>query len=77
MILPDELFQQLKRAAASGGVTMTHLIEAAVRSYLASIECAEGGSGYQLQWGTEKGVLCPGVVLEDRDSLFAAMEGDD
>lgn len=68
----DTLFLQAKKRAAEEGVPLRHLVETALRSYL-------GGRPkrrqYRLRWRTERGKLLPGIDLDDRNSLFEAMEG--
>jgi hypothetical protein len=69
--LNDELLRRAKRRAADEGVPLREVIEAALRGHL------EGGGRsrkpYRLRWRTEKGVLRPGVRLDDRGALFDLM----
>ena len=67
----DELFRQAKRRAADRGASLRHIVEEALRLYLAKRPKA---NGYKLRWRTESGRLLPGVKLEDRDALFDLMD---
>jgi hypothetical protein len=69
--LSDELFRLAKRRAADEGVPLREVVQTALRRYLAVRGSA---GGYRLRWRTEKGRILPGVALDDRDSLFDAME---
>jgi hypothetical protein len=68
----DELFRQAKRRAADEGAPLRQIVESALRLYL-SVRGKRGP--YRFKWGTDRGRLLPGVVIEDRDSLFDIMEG--
>lgn len=70
--LNDELLRAAKRRAAQDGTTLRELFTTALRRYL---EPARARADYHLSWRSERGELLPGVVLEDRDSLFEVMEG--
>jgi hypothetical protein len=67
----DQLFRAVKRQAAQDGVTMKAILEAALRRY---IQPAAPRKRYTLQWQTERGVLQPGVVIEDRNILYDVMD---
>jgi Arc/MetJ family transcription regulator len=70
--LSDELFRQAKRRAADEGTTLRAVVEAALRGYLSGRRTRVE---YRLLWRTERGRVLPGVHLDDRDSLFDAMDG--
>jgi hypothetical protein len=68
----DTLFVQAKKKAADEGVPLRAIVENALRSYLAG---PPSRRRYRLRWTPEKGRLLPGIDLDDRNSLFDAMEG--
>ncbi len=67
----DELMKQAKSYAAKSGLTLTALLENALKEKLRSTKRQK--SSYRLQWKTVKGQLQPGVDLSNRDSLFDLM----
>jgi hypothetical protein len=68
---PDELYQRLKVRAADECTTVKNLVERALDSYLGkSAQALEPG----LFWRTDSGKWLPGIRLDDRDSLFNAMD---
>ena len=67
----DQLFRAVKRQAAQDGVTMKAILEAALRRY---IQPSTPRPRYKLQWRAERGVLQPGVVIEDRNILYDVMD---
>jgi hypothetical protein len=70
--IPDELFRRAKKRAADEDAPFRHVVEAALRLYLAG---RTRRANYKLRWRTEQGRLLPGVRLDDRDALFELMEG--
>jgi hypothetical protein len=69
----DELMRAVKKQAADEHSTLREVFDRALRQYFSAKPPA---GGFKLRWKAHKrGVLQPGVVLEDRDSLFEAMEG--
>ena len=70
--ISDELLRQAKKRAADEGAALRHVVEAALRLYLAK---RPNRPGYKLRWRTERGRLLPGVRLDDRDALFDLMDG--
>lgn len=67
----DALFRLAKREAARRGEPLRELVERALRGHLG----APGARpSYSLSWTPESGRLQPGVRIEDRDSLFDAMD---
>ena len=71
--LDDELMRATKRYAAESGRTLSALIEAALREFLARVHRKR--RGYSLQWVVVEGGAQPGVDLTDRDALLDRMEG--
>jgi putative antitoxin of VapBC-like toxin-antitoxin system len=69
----DRLLRDAKRRAVEDGRTLTAVIEAALRQYLAPTPRAR--IPFRLHLLTKKGRLQPGVDLADRDSLYDRMEG--
>ena len=72
--IDDELMRAAKRLASEEGVTMTRLIEDALRARLAP--SGKTAKPYRLRLVTMKGRLLPGVDLADRDSLYDRMDRD-
>lgn len=70
--LNDEVFRAAKRRAAQENKTFRDIVEEALRSYLTR---SKAKPAYRLTWHTERGVLRPGVDLDDRDALWDVMEG--
>ncbi len=70
--ITDELLRQAKKKAAEEGTALRHVVETALRFYLAK---SKKHTGYKLRWRTERGRLLPGVRLDDRDALFDLMDG--
>lgn len=71
--LEDGLIRTAKKRAVEEGKTLTALIEAALREYLAPRRVT--ARPFRLRLLTKKGRLLPGVNLADRDSLYDRMEG--
>jgi Bacterial antitoxin of type II TA system, VapB len=69
----DRLLRDAKRRAVEDGRTLTAVIEAALRQYLAPAERPR--TAFRLRLLTKKGRQFPGVDLSDRDSLYDRMEG--
>jgi len=72
--LDDELVRAVKRRAVDSGMTMTDLIDEALRRLLAA-ERATDAEPRELRWVTVEGRLRRGVDLDDRDALYDLMEG--
>jgi len=70
--LSDELLRAAKKRAADERIPLREVVENALRRYLTG---RRRQGKYQLRWSTERGRLQPGVDLDDRDSLFDAMDG--
>lgn len=70
MELPDELYRHVKKRAADDGTSIKAIVEKALRLYLGG----QTKSEYRFSWHPDSGTLLPGVDLDDRDSLFNAME---
>lgn len=70
----DSLLQTAKKRAADENATLKEIFDRALRQYLAG---GDPQRKFKLRWKPHRGGghLQPGVVLEDRDSLFDAMEG--
>lgn len=74
--IDDELLTHAKQAAASNGISLTKLIEDALRERLAR-KPAEGQSKRRVRLPTFKGSgLQPGVDLDHSASLLDLMEAD-
>ena len=68
----DTLLQTAKKRAADENGTLREVVDRALRQYLSG----GGNVKFKLNWKPHKGGhLQPGVVLEDRDSLFDLMDG--
>ena len=72
--LDDELMRQTKRRAVERGVTLTALIEEALREHLRG-ERERRSAPWRLRLVTAGGATRPGVDLDDRDALYERMEG--
>lgn len=73
--LDDRILRAAKVRAAETGDTLTHLIESALRSHLASASAA--GGDFRLQLLVKSGQPVPGVTFDDRDALYERMESRD
>jgi hypothetical protein len=70
--LDDHLLRSAKKEAAERGVTLTSLIEDALRAALAT---QQGRSDYNLCLPVVKGRRPPAVDVSDRDAVYELMEG--
>jgi hypothetical protein len=71
--IADELIKTAKKRAADEHATLRELVERALRCYLTETPPQKK---FKLRWKPHaRGRLLPGVVLEDRNSLFDVMEG--
>lgn len=70
--LDDKILAAARRRAAAEGRTLTAFVETALAAALAPRPAA--GKSYRLRWKTHAGAPLPGIDLDDRDSLFDAME---
>jgi len=71
--LEDTLMHEVKKQAAQRGVTLTALIEEALREQVR--RGRQGGSrDFRLRLVTAPGGPLPGVDLDDRDALLERME---
>jgi hypothetical protein len=71
--IDDELMKSVKRKAAEVGLTITEVIEEALRENLYRKKNEK--KPFRLRWVTVKGKLQAGVDLTDRDALYERMEG--
>jgi hypothetical protein len=69
--ISDQLLRAIRRRAVEEGMPMKAIVEAALRRYLQPTLPRER---YKLKWRTERGVLQPGVVIEDRSLLCDFMD---
>jgi hypothetical protein len=69
--LSDEVFRAAKRRAAEEKKTFRDVVEEALRAHLTR---SRAKPAYRFTWHTERGVLRPGVDLDDRDALWGVME---
>jgi Arc/MetJ family transcription regulator len=72
--LDDELMRQTKQRAIERSLTLTALIEEALREHLRKAG-ERHAAGWRLRLVTAAGPTRPGVDLDDRDSLYERMEG--
>ena len=76
LILPDDLYREVKRVAAATDRTMTSFVEEALRAALARQHSTRATSAKRYRVGaTGVGGLQPGVDLTDTTSLLDVMEG--
>jgi hypothetical protein len=70
--LNDLIFRQAKAQALREKISLTLMIEKAVRQYLRPL--LKKKNGFVLRLKTRKSELASGVDLEDRNSLYERME---
>lgn len=70
--LDDEILKAVKHKAAESGMTMTQVIEDALRDALQRPDPVE--TPFRLQLPTVKGERLPTVDITDRDVLYEVME---
>ena len=71
--IADELMRSAKKRAADENATLRTVVERALRQYLAG---PQPQRPFKLKLKPlPQGSLLPGVVLEDRDSLYELMDG--
>ena len=76
LMLPDDLYRQVKRAAADGDRTVTSFVEEALRAALTRhADAAHAPHEPYRVAPTGSGGLLPGVDLTDTAALLDAMEG--
>lgn len=76
LMLPDDLYRQVKRAAADGDRTVTSFVEEALRAALTRRDDAAHAPHEPYRVApTGSGGLQPGVDLTDTAALLDAMEG--
>jgi len=67
----DELYRRLQLRAADECTSVRNLVERALQHYLGKrAQVIDPG----LFWRTDSGKWLPGIKLDDRDSLFNAMD---
>ncbi len=71
--LDDKVLAAAKRQAAREGITLTSVVDRALRQYLAS-QRRDRPSGFRLDLKVRSTRVQPGVDIEDRDSLYDVME---
>ncbi len=69
--LPETLWRSAKECAAREGVTLTSVVEAALRRHLGLVA---GGQPPRWRWRTESGSLLPGVDVDRRASLLDILD---
>ena len=69
----DDLIRRAKARAANEGVSLTRLVEDALRRYLAP--APKTGKPFELKLVISRGGFLPGVDINDRDALYERMEG--
>lgn len=70
--LDDRLVRQAKKLAAERGVTLTSIVEEALRGVLVE---PSRPRPYRFRMRTVKGTRPPEVDIADRDALYDWMEG--
>jgi hypothetical protein len=73
LALDDRLLRSAKKRAAEEGITLTRVIEDALRRHLAAPERPR--KPFRLRLLTKRGRALPGVNVADRDALYERMEG--
>jgi hypothetical protein len=73
LVLDDRIVTEAKRYARREGTTLTAVIDAALRQFLATRRMPKTDFRLALQVHSSK--VLPGVDIEDRDSLYEVMEG--
>lgn len=69
----DRLIRVAKQRAAEENMTLTHLIESALRNYLQPAPVPD--RTFRAKLLTKGGRLLPGIDLDDRVSLYELMDG--
>lgn len=69
--LDPQLLKTAKKLAAERGVTLTQVVEEALRS---AVTKPRGKTRIRLRWNTVKGRRPPEVDIADRDALYDRME---
>ena len=70
--IEDDLMKRVKKRASEAGITVTKVVEEALRAAVAGQ--APRATGFSLAWNPVSGRTRPGIDLADRDSLYDAME---
>ncbi len=70
--IQDDLMRRVKRRAAETGVTITEVVEQALRASVAGQVLRR--NQYTFAWKPVPGRTLPGIDLADHDSLYEAME---
>ena len=70
--LNDRVLQRAKRRAAREGITLTRLVEDALRARLATT--SKGKARFRLKLHTVKGESAPKVDFCDRNALYEVMD---
>jgi hypothetical protein len=73
LVLDDRIVTEAKRYARREGTSLTAVIDAALRQFLASQRKPKTAFRLELQIRSSR--VLPGVDIEDRDSLYDLMEG--
>lgn len=70
--LPDALWREAKQRAAKQGITLTTLVDDALRTYL---RLPNGAGRRRFRWTVEHGTLLPGVDVDSRQKLYELLGG--
>ncbi len=73
--LDDALIKAAKQRAVREGITLTRLLELALRQFLRTKRSPT--PGFRLELHTNPSPLIPGVDIDDRDALYERMEGQE
>jgi hypothetical protein len=73
LALDDRLLRSAKKRAAMEGITLTRLIEDALRRHLGAPERSR--KPFRLRLLTKRGRTLPGVNVADRGALYERMHG--
>ncbi|MGH9415180.1 MAG: hypothetical protein ACRD01_00990 [Terriglobales bacterium] len=70
--LPDPLWREAKARAAQKGITLTALVDNALRLYL---KPPADGRRHRVTWHVEHGEALPGVDFDNRAALYDVLGG--
>lgn len=73
ILLPDELYAEVRRVAHDQEVTVTSVIEKALRAELRRMQSSEAKAAYRIRPLKGRG-LKAGIDLDDNADLMARME---
>ena len=74
LVLEDDLFRRLKQEAIKSNTSLKEAVSGLLRKAFHLTDSSRQ-KPFRLQWKTCRGKIRPGVHLDDRESLFDAMDG--